>query len=91
MPVKLDEFKAADPKARAEEFAADTIRLIWRRPDRIPDGKEVITMRYSKPKLVPLGTAIETIHSSLTKESVPIDSTMGPEFQTSSAAYQADE
>jgi hypothetical protein len=48
-------------------------------------------MTYSKPQLVLVGSAIGEIESSLTKESVPIDSTTGPEFQTSSAAYEADE
>lgn len=48
-------------------------------------------MIYSKPELVSVGTAIDEIQSSLTKGPNPIDSTMGPDFQTSPAAYEADE
>jgi hypothetical protein len=48
-------------------------------------------MTYSKPEMVWMGTAVHVIESSLTKGPMPIDSSLGPEFQTVSAAYEADE
>lgn len=48
-------------------------------------------MEYKKPELIPVGEAVKMIESSLTKTGAPPDSTLGPDFQTSSAAYEADE
>jgi hypothetical protein len=46
-------------------------------------------MEYTKPEVVLVGSAVETIQSSLTKNVKSPDSIQGP--LTAASAYQADE
>jgi hypothetical protein len=48
-------------------------------------------MRYEKPLLLPVGSALKKINSSLSKIGSPPDSVLGSNYQTSTAAYEADE
>jgi hypothetical protein len=47
-------------------------------------------MKYSKPEIVLVGSAVEAIQSSLVKGGEPGDA-MGQGDQTNPSAYQADE
>jgi hypothetical protein len=48
-------------------------------------------MEYKKPELIPVGKATERIESSLAKNGMPPDSTLGADYPTTAAAYVADE
>jgi hypothetical protein len=47
-------------------------------------------MKYSKPEVVPVGSAVDVIQSNLAKGLNPIDS-QGQGDYTTAAAYEADE
>lgn len=48
-------------------------------------------MRYEKPSLFVVGSALACINASLSKDESPMDSILGHEYPTGPAAYEADE
>jgi hypothetical protein len=77
-------FRSANEKIRAvSQF------LFRNHPGQHYHGKEVISMQYSKPEIVLVGSAVSAIQSNLAKGMQPGDS-QGGDF-TISSAYESDE
>lgn len=50
-------------------------------------GKEVKTMKYEKPEITSIASAIEAVQNSITKCALPIDSAQ----EVTVSAYESDE